>query len=850
MLWFRLAVREIHNNFRFSLFFILNLGIGLVGFIALDSFRTSIDQHLSNNSKSLLTADVQVSSRFPLTQVEFDLAEALLPSEAESTDQISFLSMVAGGNNNSRMSLLIGIDDAYPQYGDIILRDSGSVLESNARRELVDNPQIWVAADLMLLLGLEVGDTLKIGDGEFTIADVVLEDPSSTISVMSSFPPIYMGLEQIESTGLIQLGSRITYSRFYKLSGNPDLSGLEEAFSAREQEVFRDTNRLSLTTHTERSEDLGEILSYLNDYLGLIALVALFLAGVGAAYLFRSYFTSRFHDMAVLICLGAIPRQAYQMALLQIMLLGTLSALLASLVAWLALPILPELFTEFLPRGFSNAMDMNSMLLALILGLVGSVVCCLPILSRLFALNPASLFHEDIAPSALVSGRQRRALSYLPILLVFWLLAVWQASSWLMGSLFILGFLAATLLLGSIAWLLLRLCESLSNISGVTGKIALRNLSRNRLGALSCFLAIGLGALLINLIPQIQKGLEQEIGQPTEFSVPDFFMFDIQQEQLDTLTGIIDESGYELSFLSPMIRARLEAVNDLVIDDVEETPDEQLMRRRMHNLTYQDGLKESETLVAGESITGNWEFGSDELPGISVEENFALRMGFQIGDTLTFDVQSVPVTGVIRNLRAVRWNSFQPNFFISFQPGVLDPAPKTFVAAVSNVSNTDILPLQNSIVTALPNISVINVRQVVARLLDITNQIGWALKVMAWLSITAGLVVLFSIARYEVKSRYWEINLLKILGARFTDVRHIIQLEFGILGLIAASTGVILSLLMSRGIAWFFFNSLWQMSWSMSLFSIIAICALSIGTALLATISVLRQKPLAFLHTP
>ena len=179
---------------------------------------------------------------------------------------------------------------------------------------------------------------------------------------------------------------------------------------------------------------------------------------------------------------------------------------------------------------------------------------------------------------------------------------------------------------------------------------------------------------------------------------------------------------------------------------------------------------------------------------------------------------------------------------------MLDPAPKTFVAAISNVAEDDRLAVQNSIVLAFPNISVINVTQIIARVLDITNQISWAITVMAWLSILAGLVVLFSIARYEVKSRFWEINLLKILGANFRDVKSMIEIEFGILGFAAALTGVVLSLAMSYSISWFVFDSLWRFSAGITTFSVLAITALSVVTALLATMSVLRQKPLELLR--
>jgi len=143
---------------------------------------------------------------------------------------------------------------------------------------------------------------------------------------------------------------------------------------------------------------------------------------------------------------------------------------------------------------------------------------------------------------------------------------------------------------------------------------------------------------------------------------------------------------------------------------------------------------------------------------------------------------------------------------------------------------------------------VINVQQIVARILDITDQISWAIRVMAYLSILAGLVVLFSIARYEVKSRFWEINLLKILGANFNDVKGMVQLEFGILGFFAAFAGVVMSLAMSYSISWFVFDNLWRFDAVLTGFSVVAITALSILTALAATVSVLKQKPLELLR--
>ncbi|MBF0276560.1 MAG: FtsX-like permease family protein [SAR324 cluster bacterium] len=853
-LWIKLAIKEIRNNSRFSLFFIVNLTLGLIGFIALDSFKTSIHHHLENNSKAILTADISVRSNQPFTSQEIELFTEIMGKDSEKAEQIHFISMIAG-KKNSRMVRIIGIDGQFPLYGNIVLKNGGVVQSQEIREPLLTRHSVWAAKDLMLAFEFDEGDSVKIGQSSFEIVDTILEDPTSTASFLAGIPTVYMGIEQIQSTGLVQLGSRIRYERFYKLPVGTDLELLEEKLRQKLEDLYPGSPKIRVESHKDASQQLGRTLGYLNDYLGLVALIALFLAGVGAAYLFRSFLTDRFKEMAILISLGATRRDAYLMTLVQITILGFVSAVLASLLAYLFLPLLPTMLVNFLPKGFVSSMGWSSLVLAFFMGTLGSVICCLPILARIYSLNPIALFHENVIPTRVDHlPWLKTILSYLPILVIYWILAVWQAHSWIIGSLFVGLFLGSLLILGLVAWGLLSACGKVSNQRGVTSKIALRNLNRNKVGAISCFLAIGLGSLLINLIPQIQGGLQEEISQPLNVKVPSFFLFDIQPDQVDSLKAYLQEEEYQLSYLSPMIRARLEEVNNKTFDSnreeaamTREQERERRFRNRGFNLTYRGELKDSESYVEGKPLSPLYNADAEGLPEISLEERFANRLGLQIGDELTFDVQSVPITGKVVNFRKVKWNSFQPNFFVLFQPGVLEEAPKTFLAGISNVEAERKLLLQNGIVQRFPNISVIDVSRIVSRILDITDQISWAIRVMAYLSIVAGLVVLFSIARYEVQHRFWEINLLKVLGARFEDVRSIVQIEFGILGFFAAVFGVLLSNLMSFAIAYIIFESIWSFSWLMTFFSIIGISLLSVATALLATHHLLRKKPLELL---
>lgn len=856
-LWIKLAYKEIRNNSRFSIFFVINLTLGLVGFIALDSFKISIQEHLERNSKKILTADLSVQSSQPFTAEELTLFAETIPAEATS-ETIDFYSMVAQ-NQNSRMIHIIGIDGTFPLYGEIVLNQQGLLKNSPSRPPPFSDKGIWASKDLLRTLGLNEGDTIKIGQESFEIIDTILEAPTTNpFSFLAGIPTVYMGIHQVPETGLVQKGSRMRYERFFKLPEDISLDKVVEDLQQKLEILYPKYEKIRIETHVEEGEDLGRILGYLNDYLGLVALIALFLAGVGGAYLFHNFLVNRFREIAILMSLGAPRKKAYLIVLTQIMILGFFSVVIASLLAFPLLPLFSEILQNFLPKGFVSSMKWSSFFLVFFIGTLGSVICCLPVLTRIYHLHPLALFHEGaVSHQPQAQSKIKQLWSYLPALLMGWALAIWQTRSWTIGSSFIGLFLGSLIVLGLVAWGILAACGKFSHRQKVTPKLALRNLNRNKFGAISSFLAIGLGALLINLIPQIQQGLQEEISQSDQIKVLSFFLFDIQADQVSPLQNTLQETDYQLSHLSPMVHVRLEAVNDETYASYttnrEMTEEEREERDDRFdddgfNVSYRAELNDSESYVAGKPLSPLYDWQSDTLPEISLEERFAKRLGLEIGDELRFDVQSVPITGKVVNLRKVKWNSFQPNFFIVFQPRVLEEAPKTFLAGISNVATEQKLPLQNKIVQKFPNIMVIDTSRMVSQFLNMMDQISWAIRVMAYLAILAGLVVLFSIARYEVQQRFWEINLLKVLGARFQDVRSIVQIEFGILGLFAAIFGVFLSTGMSFAISYIVFESIWSLSWQMSALSILMITCLSVGTASLATYRLLKEKPLKLLQ--
>lgn len=854
MLWFRLAWKEIRNHRRFSLFFVFNLAIGLSGFIGLDAFKNSIQTTLESRSKSILTADLSLSARRPLRvdeakQVDEVFAQAiaeagLAPGSIEEMRVLEFYSMIASPEGKTRLAEVRAIEDRYPFYGQLRLQNSGAV-------RLENRPVAWAYPELLPQLDMTLGQSIRLGEARFELSDVVLEDSGNSWRGISLAPRIYIGLGFVESTGLLKKGSTISHRRLYRLPESLD----SEALGRELDQALKDPE-IQVITHRAASAQVGRLLGYINDYLGLVALVALLFAGVGAGYLFRSFISRRSGEIAILMSLGALPGQARRVFLIQLMLLGGAAAGLSALGSMALLPLFTRALQGLVSIPLTARISPATVGLAFLMGTLGSLLICLPLLQRLRSLKPQGLFQENALPQ--LEGRSS-SWTWGLIAVVFWLAAVLQAHSWRVGSLFTGGVLAAGILLGAIALGAVGLLARLRWSGHWMVRLGARSLARNRLSTVSCFLALGLGSLLLNLIPQIQQALEQELVAPQVSRVPDLFLFDIQDEQVEPLRELAKSQAVEIEDLSPLVRARLISINEVPFEklsheaqtagETREEEQERRSRNRGYNLTDRERLSEAESITDGVPFSGRFDPAAEgTMPEISVEEGYAKRVGLKLGDVLEFDIQGVPVRGKIVNFRKVQWTSFRPNFFVVFQPGALEGAPRTFLASLGGLTPERKMALQEGIVSRFPNISLLDVSRLVERLLDIFTQMSLAVRWMAYLALGAGMVVLFSIAHHQSRARRREAQLLKVLGAEGRQVATLLTGEFSVLGAASAAFGAILSLAMSFAIGQLLFDGLWVFSWKIPLLATLGISALGATVAFTATRFVLREKPLALLQ--
>lgn len=838
---FNLAFKELRNNIKFTIFFVFNLAIGMSGFVTLDSFRESLNSSLSNRALELLGADLAVEVRRDFTPREIELIRETIGPDYKEARELNLLAMVATGSN-TRLVEIQAIEPHFPFYGDLELQEKGKV-SGRDTQALFEKPRVWIYPELQSQLNVKLGETLKLGDIEFVIDDLVLRDSGQTFRGSSLAPRVYVGLPYFEKSTLTSYGATMSRVLFYQLPMGVDAPLLRRKL----QDVLLDP-AIHVDTPQTASEDTGRTLNYLADYLGLVALVGLFLSSLGSIYLFRSFLVRRQKEIAVLISLGLRHNKALQIYILQILILGFAASLVTFIFSFGALPVLNSAIQEVASIELQVSVGERSLLIALLLSSFGSLIVCLPILSRIMRLPVGDLFREDSQVE--VKHDWKNWFWSVPAILSFVVLSIWQANSYKTGLMFVGALAASTLLLGILAFLFLAIFQKVLRFKVWYVKQAFLSLSRRRWATLACFLALGLGSLLMNLLPQLKVSLQEEMSSPTSH-LPSLFLFDIQDEQIDPLKRFLQEKKLEMRSVSPMIRARILKVNgkefekkiDVGSFRTREEESEARFRNRGFNLSYRAKMSDAESLVKGKLFSGTYNRDSGELPEISVEEKFAERLGFAIGDHLIFDIQGIQLEGKIINLRKVKWTSFQPNFFVIFQPGVLEEAPKIWLGSISGISDEEKNGLQNELVQKFSNVSILDVNRTVTRVMGILQQMSWSLELMSALALFAGFVVLFSIASHQAATRRWDINMMKILGAGFADLQKFILLEFAFLGFIGALLGIILSFAVSFVMSKYIFDGVWTFTVKWPLITLFMVTTLSFLTSWFATRRVLREKP-------
>ncbi len=377
----------------------------------------------------------------------------------------------------------------------------------------------------------------------------------------------------------------------------------------------------------------------------------------------------------------------------------------------------------------------------------------------------------------------------------------------------------------------------------------LANLYRPQNRTVLLLVSLGLGTFLVLTLYLVRESLVREFHAATGGDRPNLLLFDIQDDQLAGLQAVLRTEGAEERQEAPIVTMRISALRGRPVDEILRDRTLHLpgwTLRREYRSTYRGHLPDTERVVAG-SFVGRVPPGTKVVP-VSLEEDLAREMQVRLGDEITFDVQGVPIQTRVASLRAVEWQRLQPNFFVVFPEGALESAPQFHVVAVRVRSPAHSAAVQQAVVRAYPNVSAIDLALVLQTFDDIFAKVALVVKFMAAFVVATGVIVLAGAVLTAHFQRVRESVLLRTLGATRRQVRQIMLVEYGVLGVLAAVTGSLLAVGANWLLMRFVFETGFVAPPLLLLAAVAAVTAVTLATGLLSSRGVCDHPPLEVLR--
>jgi len=160
-------------------------------------------------------------------------------------------------------------------------------------------------------------------------------------------------------------------------------------------------------------------------------------------------------------------------------------------------------------------------------------------------------------------------------------------------------------------------------------------------------------------------------------------------------------------------------------------------------------------------------------------------LGLRVGDEISVNVLGRPLQAKIANLRHIDWASGGMNFLMVFSPNPLQYAPHSYLATLSLAADRE-AGFARTIARDYPNITIIRVKEAIASMRDILNNLGLGIRAMSGVTMLAGILVLAGAMASGHRARVYDAVVMKVLGATRMRIMLAFALEYALMGLGAA----------------------------------------------------------------
>ena len=864
----RLAWREARAARRRLMLLTASVMAGVGALVAVNSFTENLQRSVAEQAQALLGADLSLTGRKAASEVapaaRFpDSLPRSVPG-AQTANATSFAAMAFVNGGGARLVQLRTVDPGWPYYGTIETAPAGIWPELQTGGAVVD-------PSLLPAIGAKVGDTIGLGDGRFRILGTVVNVPGDVGLQLAFGARVFIAHSALPGTRLLGFGARAEYTTFIRLPATIDAQAVAKAV----RPALR-ADRLRVRTVADDRDNLTDGLTRLGNYLGLVALAALLLGGLGVASAVHVFIRQKLDTIAMLRCLGATSWQVFAIHLLQALTMGLLGSVLGALLGVGLQQLMPLILKDFLPVDVHVYPSARAILIGIGLGVwTAGVFSLLPLLS-IREISPLATLRRDVSPPrSRRDGLRLLAIAAL-VASVVGLSAV-QVGSLKQGSWFAIGVGLALLVL----WL-----ASLGLIAAARRwtpkrwpylwRQGLANLHRPANQTVTVVLALGFGAFLLTTLFTAQHNLLRDLRvDDVGGGRPNLFLFDIQNDQRAVVDSAVRVIGKTTpGGFTPIVPMRLAEVKGRAVKTIlargdslheDTTTAARSPRgrrgpggegslwayRREYRSTYRATLGTAEKVTKGSWFGagpwGNGRTASEPVP-ISLETSLASELSVAVGDLITWDLQGVLVYSRVTSLREVNWARFEPNFFVVFAPGALERAPQSWVTLARITDPIVRGQVQRRLAERAANVTSVDLGDIQRALETVVDRIVLAIRFMALFSLATGTIVLVGAIATSRWQRIREGTLLRTLGATRGQVLQILSVEYAALGLGAALVATGLAGIAGWALSKFVFEARFAMPWaSMSLLAA-GLVALTTAVGLWNSLDVLNRPPLEVLR--
>ena len=872
-----MAWREIRGSWRQFVFFLACLAVGVGAVVGIELFATNVESLIFRDARSLLGGDLEIRAAHQLSESGKETLDSLRERNVEVTHVRELVGMAAvpvaehsqqSGAQATQLVELKAVEEQYPLYGQVEMTPQQPLHSSLAPLDCPSLPCFGalVQESLLISFGLQLHDHVKIGQTWFVVTGILVKEPDRVASAFSLGPRVLISSQALHATDLVKPGSRIRERYLLRVPESLALGPLRGELQGR-----LGSEGAGVSSYRDAQPRIRRFLDQLTIYLGLIGLTSLFVGGIGIACTIHGFMRQRLTTVAILKTLGADAGLLIRVYLLQSLFMGLLGSMGGVAIGVGLQRLLPALFGALIPVAVSSQVTLLPLGKGLLVGVVTTFCFTIWPLLTIREIPPALVFRREVEQHHVPAGsrwklirdavigvaRDRQRLG-TAVMMGFGLtlLATWQARSLTLGALFILAFCAAVILLEVGVWVLLHGLGKLPRPRSFVIRQALGNVQRPGNFTRGMAVAIGVGVMVIVTVALVKSSLLVALGERIPEDAPTFFFIDIQPDQRETFEEIVQREAAQAPYrLTPVVRARLRAINGHVID-----PEEHKGKKNGWYFTREYVLTALSTLPRDNTVAKGtwWTADSAEIRKgegenqdvriyVSVEDKAAANLGADVGSTIEFLVQGTPLPALVQSTRKVDWGSFSTNFFMILSPGALDGAPMTYIAT-AKVEAEEELPLQHALVRALPNVTAIKVGDVLANVARLLEQLAWAIQGIALLSMVTGAVVMTAALSSTRYRRLYESAVLKAIGGTRRTVVESFAVEFALIGGLAGLIGVGLASALSWAILHFFLDLSWTFQPLVLGWGLLATLGLAVSVGLLSTFRILGEPPLAVLR--